>query len=74
MVGSGNILTLAMSRTSLMIHGIFDLVLAPMEWIHSERDEESTQYLAYYYVHKKSSTMVMPQAKVFSIDNPHIWS
>jgi hypothetical protein len=31
MVGSGNILGLAMMRTFLMIHGILDLVLAPME-------------------------------------------
>jgi hypothetical protein len=37
MVGSGNILTLAMRRTSLMIQGILDLVLAPMEWILLER-------------------------------------
>jgi hypothetical protein len=33
MVGSGNILTLAMRRTFLMMEGILDLVLAPMEWI-----------------------------------------
>jgi hypothetical protein len=31
MVGSGNILTLAMMRTFLMIQGILDLVLALME-------------------------------------------
>jgi hypothetical protein len=31
MVGSGNILTLAMRRTFLMIQGILDLVLALME-------------------------------------------
>jgi hypothetical protein len=31
MVGSGNILTLAMRRTFLMIHGILDLILAPLE-------------------------------------------
>jgi hypothetical protein len=35
MVGSGNILTLAM-RTFLTIQGILDLVLAPMEQILSE--------------------------------------
>jgi hypothetical protein len=37
MVGSGNISTLAMRRTFLTIQGILDLVLAPMEWIFSER-------------------------------------
>jgi hypothetical protein len=37
MVDSGNILTLAIRRTFLTIQGILDLVLAPMEWILSER-------------------------------------
>jgi hypothetical protein len=31
MAGSGNILTLAMRRTFLMINEILDLLLAPME-------------------------------------------
>jgi hypothetical protein len=31
MVGNGNILTLTIKRTSLMIHGILGLVLASME-------------------------------------------
>jgi hypothetical protein len=37
MVGSGNISTLAMRRTFLMIQGILDMVLALMELILSER-------------------------------------
>jgi hypothetical protein len=37
MVGSGNISTLAMRRTFLTIQGVLYLVLAPMEWILSER-------------------------------------
>jgi hypothetical protein len=37
MIGSENISTIAMRRTFLMIQGILDLVLAPMEGILSER-------------------------------------
>jgi hypothetical protein len=37
MVGNGNISTLTIRRTSLMIQGIWGLVLEPMEWILSER-------------------------------------
>jgi hypothetical protein len=71
MVCSGNISTLAMRRTCLTIQGILDFVLAPMEWILSERWGTHTvpdQLFCAY----TSSSMVVPQAKVSSIDNSHI--